>query len=132
MIDRKKIILMSKIAIEEKKFTKKDREITDYYPEDYIYINNFKTRILVLMIVCGLIAGQLLLKVQTGFNMPITIRGWIYEYIIPYGLIVLVTLVVYTFISTLVYTYKYRNAKKKKKNYERALVELEKYQEQMR
>ena len=123
---------MSKIAIEEKKFTKKDKEITDYYPEDYIYINNFKTRILVLMMVCGLIAGQFLLKVQTGFNMPITIRGWIYEYIIPYGLIVLISLVVYTFISTLVYTTKYRNAEKRKKNYEKALVELEKYQEQMR
>ncbi|MEG0707037.1 MAG: hypothetical protein RSG75_03695 [Cellulosilyticaceae bacterium] len=129
MIDQKKIILMSKAALEKKKFSRKDREVTDYYIEDYVYISNFKTRIFVLMIIGGLIGGQMMLKIQTGLNIPTTIKEWLYEYIIPYGTIIVAFLVIYTFISTWIYTYKYNDAQKKKKNYERALTELKKYQE---
>ncbi|MEG0013937.1 MAG: hypothetical protein RR618_04120 [Cellulosilyticaceae bacterium] len=129
MIDQKKIILMSKAALEKKKFSRKDREVTDYYIEDYVYISNFKTRIFVLMIIGGLIGGQMMLKIQTGLNIPTTVKEWLYEYIIPYGTIIVAFLVIYTFISTWIYTYKYNDAQKKKKNYERALTELKKYQE---
>ncbi|MEG1636608.1 MAG: hypothetical protein RR324_03775 [Cellulosilyticaceae bacterium] len=129
MIDQKKIILMSKAALEKKKFSRKDREVTDYYIEDYVYISNFKTRIFVLMIIGGLIGGQMMLKIQTGLNIPTTVKEWLYEYIIPYGTIIVAFLVIYTFISTWIYTYKYNDAQKKKKNYERALTELKKHQE---
>lgn len=120
---------MSKAALEKKKFSRKDREVTDYYIEDYVYISNFKTRIFVLMIIGGLIGGQMMLKIQTGLNIPTTVKEWLYEYIIPYGTIIVAFLVIYTFISTWIYTYKYNDAQKKKKNYERALTELKKHQE---
>ena len=35
-MDEKKIILMSKLAIEEKTYLKKDEKITSFYPEDYV------------------------------------------------------------------------------------------------
>lgn len=120
---------MSKVALKKKKFSRKDREVTDYYPEDYVYISNFKTRLFVLLIIGGLIGGQMMLKVQEGLNIPITIKEWLYEYIIPYGTIIVAFLVIYTFISTWVYTYKYNDAQKRKKNYERAVAALKKYQE---
>lgn len=120
---------MSKVALKKKKLSRKDREVTDYYPEDYVYISNFKTRLFVLLIIGGLIGGQMMLKVQEGLNIPITIKEWLYEYIIPYGTIIVAFLVIYTFISTWVYTYKYNDAQKRKKNYERAVAALKKYQE---
>lgn len=128
MVDQNKVILMSKLAVEDKRFTKKDREITEYYPEDYVYVNNFKTRIIVLIMVGGVIAAQLLYKIDKGLNIPITIYEWVSEYIVPYGFVVLGALMLYSTISTLVYSKKYKAADKKRKKYIQRLKELEEYE----
>ena len=44
MVDQNKIILMSKMARYEKRYMRQDKRMTDYFVEDYIYINNFITR----------------------------------------------------------------------------------------
>lgn len=129
MIDQNKIVLMSKLALEEKKFTKKDRKITEYYLEDYIYISNLKTRLIVLVIVGIMMMAQILYKVEEGLNIPTTIREWVLQYIIPYGSVMLIALVVYTFFSSIVYTKQYNSAEKRKKKYQKALKELEEYEE---
>lgn len=133
MIDQNKIILMSKVAVCEQKITHKDKEITtNYYPEDYIFIKNFKTRAIVLIMIGMMVAGQLLYKIEQGLNIPITIRGWIEEYILPYGILVVIVLTLYSILSTFVYKIEYRKAKNKVQRYEKALEELKRYEEKIR
>ncbi|MGL6173488.1 MAG: hypothetical protein ACRC1P_02620 [Cellulosilyticaceae bacterium] len=133
MIDQNKIILMSKVAVCEKRISRKDKEITtNYYPEDYIFIKNFKTRVIVLIIIGMMVAGQLLYKIEQGLNIPITIRGWIEEYILPYGILVVIVLTLYSILSTFVYKLEYRKAKNKVQRYEKAVEELKRYEEKIK
>ncbi|MEG0320143.1 MAG: hypothetical protein RR627_09645, partial [Niameybacter sp.] len=73
-MDEKKIILMSKLAIEEKCSIVKDKRITSYFSEDYIYINNFKTRLLVMIVTVMIIFIFTFFKIQIGGELPTTIE----------------------------------------------------------
>lgn len=133
MIDKNKIILMSKVAVCEKAISRKDKEIaTNYYPEDYIFIENFKTRMIVLAMVVVMIAGQMLYKIEQGLNIPITIRGWVEEYILPYGLLIAITLCIYSILSTFVHKKIYEKAQNKLRRYEKAVEKLKSYEEKIK
>lgn len=127
-MDERKIVLMSKLAVEEKTHLKQDEKITSYYPEDYIYVNNFKTRLLIIMLMgCGII-GHIFLRIQSGMTFPTTGKEIFACYIIPYGGTVVFVTLLYTLISTKVYKRRYAQAQKRIAHYRKTLRELEEYE----
>lgn len=127
-MDEKKIILMSKLAIEEKKWIKEDKKITSYYPEDYIYINNFKTRALVMSMTGIIMVISIFFKLQAGGGLPITAIDICVQYVIPYGCIMLAITLVYSLFSKGVYRKRYNLAQERMNGYKRNLRELEAYE----
>lgn len=125
MVDQEKIKLMTKLAINDKYYTKEDKKITNYYPEDYIYLCNFKSRILIMILVVGGVIAHLLWRVNKGLNMPTTLQEIISKYIIPYGLILVVCLIIYTIISTIVAKKRYKQAVLRMEKYQKLVQELE-------
>lgn len=127
-MDTRKIILMSKLAIEEKTSLKQDQKITSYYPEDYIYINNFKTRLFIILLMGVGIIAHILLRIQAGMDFPTTGKEIFVWYIIPYGSLVLLVSILYTIISTSVYKKRYNEAQKRMIAYRKVLRELEEHE----
>ncbi|MEG0387538.1 MAG: hypothetical protein RR090_10955 [Niameybacter sp.] len=127
-MDEKKIILMSKLAIEEKCSIVKDKRITSYFSEDYIYINNFKTRLMVMIVTVMIIFIFTFFKIQIGGELPTTIEEVVLEYILPYGSVLIGTLVVYSALSSQVYRKRYNAALNRMNSYKQNLKALEAYE----
>lgn len=133
MIDEKKIILMTKLAVQDKRYGREDRRITSYYKEDYRYINNFGTRLGVFIVVAGFILLDLLSKIEEGAVIPQNMTDIIKDYLLPYGIVMIIVLLIYTAISTCVYSSKYVKANKRMNAYYHTLKELKEYEaEQVR
>lgn len=128
MVDKKKIALMTKLATNDKYYTKKDLRITSHYREDYVYLNNFKTRISVLAVVGGLVALHILLKIEKGINIPNNLKDILSEYVFPYGIFAVGVLALYTVFSTAVYRKKYALAQKRVNQYQKTLKALDEYE----
>ena len=130
MIDQEQIILMSKLAALDKKYMRKDLRITKYYAEDYVYLNNMKTRMSILIMTIGCIVGHILLEVQHNISIPATGEELFRQYILPYGSGTIIILFLYTLLSTKVYTKKYREAEKRVSRYKELMGELEEVEKQ--
>lgn len=128
MVDKEKIILMTKLAINDKNYSKKDTRIVSHYKEDYIYFNNFKTRFLVFCVAGGFILVDVLAKVEKGLNIPATGEEIFIQYIKPYGIFLIGVLLFYTFISTVIYTKRYNEAQKRVRDYQNVLKKLDEYE----
>ena len=124
MVDQDKIIMMSKLAVLDKK-RKKDLRITHYYPEDYIYLNNFITRLSILIIIGGMMAVHVLLKLEEEMIIPSNANELFTHYVIPYGSVILIVMILYSFISTMVYTKRYKAAERRVETYNELLEALE-------
>ncbi|MHC1748981.1 MAG: hypothetical protein AB9856_11725 [Cellulosilyticaceae bacterium] len=131
MIDEKKIILMTKLAVQDKRYGREDKRITSYYKEDYRYINNFWTRVSLCIVVGFFIVLDLFSKIEEGAVIPDSMRKIIELYLLPYGLIIISVLVVYTLISTVVFSNKYAKAQKRMNEYHHNLKKLDEYEEQL-
>lgn len=127
-MDKRKIVLMTKLAIEEKVYLKQDEKITSYYPEDYVYINNFKTRLLIIILMGIGVIGHVFLRIQSGMLFPSTGEEVFVYYIIPYGSIVILAVLLYTVLSTMVYKKRYNQAQRRIANYRKTLRDLEEYE----
>lgn len=127
-MDERKVILMSKLAIQEKRYLRKDQKITGYYLKDYVYINNFKTRCLIILLTSIVCIGHLFMRIQEGLTFPTTPQEIWIEYIIPYGGILILAVVFYTLLSTLVYRKQYIQANRRMEEYRKTLQELEAYE----
>ena len=127
-MDERKIILMSKLAIQEKQYLKKDQKITGYYLKDYVYINNFKTRCLIILLTSIVCMGHLFMRIQEGLTFPTTPQEIWIQYMIPYGGIIILVVAVYTLLSTWVYKKQYIQADKRMEHYRQTLQELETYE----
>lgn len=130
MIDKDKIILMTKMAQYEKSHMRKDKRITAYFIEDYIYVNNFKTRLWITLITLFFIAVGAIKVCFNGIIFPTSMIHFVNVYIMPYFYPWLATMIIYTFISTMVYSLKYKEANRRMRQYKRYIKQLKKYQEQ--
>lgn len=128
MVDQDKIILMSKIAVYEKRFIRKDQRITDYFIEDYIYINNFIIRVGISLITILFIAIGGFQIIYNDIIFPYSIEQFVEVYIGPYIGPWISAMLVYTFISSLVYRAKYKQASKRMDTYKKLLEELKEYE----
>lgn len=128
-MDKNKIILMSKLAIEEKQSLNKDKKITSYFSEDYIYVNNFKTRLLVFIMTGMIMFLYIFAKLQIGGTLPTNLEEVVGQYIIPYGGSMIAIILAYSVISSQIYQKKYNLAQSRINSYKKnlkALEELEK------
>ena len=130
MTDQNKIILMTKLALYEKKYIKEDRRRNSYYIEDYIYLNNFKSRLSVsIVFVIFIILGGL--KRLTGdFIFPTSLEQFLKVYINPYVLPWIVLLIVYSFITTYIYARRYNKSQKRYSEYRELMKQLNAYDEE--
>lgn len=124
-MDKNKIILMSKLAIEEKQSLNKDKKITSYFSEDYIYVNNFKTRLLVFIMTGIIMFLYIFAKLQIGGTLPTNLEEVVGQYIIPYGGCMIAIILAYSVISSQIYQKKYNLAQSRINIYKKNLKALE-------
>ncbi|PHV71203.1 hypothetical protein CS063_05795 [Sporanaerobium hydrogeniformans] len=132
LVDQKKIILMTKLAIYEKNYGKEDRRRNRYYLEDYIYIKNFKTRLSVTLVVFLVIGFQLLKLLEEGIIIPTSLMEFVKLYIAPYSLPWIVMMIIYTMISTVIYGKRYASTQKRLIGYRNLLKKLTNYEQTKR
>lgn len=125
MIHEEKILIMSQLAILDKYNIKKDLKITSYYPEDYVYLNNLKTRVSILIITVLGACGYLLFELEKEIVIPTTGVELFKSYLLPYGSVILGVLLFYTILSTRVYNKRYREAQERVNTYQQLLKELD-------
>ena len=128
MIDEKKIILMTKLAIYEKNNIKQDKKKTDYFVEDYVYINNLRTRLSITVIMGTVAVVGAIMKFSEILIFPMSLEELIAEYLMVYIVPWLVLMIIYTFISTLVYGKIHYKAKRNYKNYINLMKQLDRYE----
>lgn len=127
MVDQDKIILMSKLASYEKKYIKQDKKITDYFIEDYIYINNFKTRLgITLITICFIGLGAFKILIE-DIIFPTSMWHFIDVYIKPYFFPWLISITLYTILSSIIYGNRYRKASKRFGQYSKQIRDLKRY-----
>ena len=125
MIDKDKIILMSQLALYEKRYMKEDKRITSYYREDYIYSKNFVTRLCVTICIIIFVGVNVLNKINNGENIPFDFYELFTLYIVPYSILLAVSLFIYTLISTVIYGKKYDLSQKRIQYYKDQLKKLD-------
>lgn len=126
MVDQNKIILMTQLARYEKNQKKQDQKIMDYFIEDYVYIHNFKTRLgITLITLCFIVFHAIKILIE-GIIFPTSIWHLVEVYIKPYFLPWLIGIILYTLISSAVYSRRYQAARKRFKAYQRTIKNLEK------
>lgn len=130
MIDKDKIILMTKMAQYQKSHMRKDKRITEYFIEDYVYINNFKTRLYITLIALFFIIVGAFKICLDEIIFPSSIGHFFNVYIMPYFYPWLATMIVYTLISTMVYSRRYNKANKRMNEYKKYVKKLKAYQKQ--
>jgi len=127
LIDQDKIILMTKLAVYEKKYIKEDRRRNGYYLEDYIYVKNFKTRLSVTLAFISFAALDTMKKVSENLIFPTSLEGFVGIYIKPYIMSWIIVLIGYTILSTIIYEKRYALSQKGLKRYNLLLKKLNTY-----
>ena len=127
MVDQQEIILMTKLALHEKKYGKEDKSRNAYFKWDYIYINNWYTRFAAGVAIFIIASWMIFTDVYIKEIIPILdvpLNQYLKKYVILFAAIILV----YTGISTLVYNRRYEDTKKRLGKYEKTIKELDDYQ----
>lgn len=129
MIDQDRIILMTKLAVYEKKYIKEDRRRNSYYVEDYIYVKNFKTRFSVTLVVILFAAIDIMKMINQNVVIPTSLASFIDSYIKPYLVPWIMILIGYTILSTIIYQTRYALSQKRLKGYSKILKQLDTYEQ---
>lgn len=128
LIDQKKIILMTKLEMYNKKYGNEDQKRCKYFLEDYIYIKNLKTRVCFTLVVLFFLAMGTTKIITSNLIIPESLDQFMSTYINPYILPWLIGIVVYTVISSLVYGKQYRDSQERLRAYHKILKELDDYE----
>lgn len=124
MLDNRKIRLMTRMAMYEKRTAKEDLKISSYYKKDYSSLN---TLITVLWITVGyvIVAGVFVLC-----NLDSLLKNLTFEKLFMLAAIAvgayLVLLIIYCVCASSFYKSKHNKAKQRVKKYYRDLARLEK------
>ncbi len=120
---------MTKLALYEKKHIKEDKARLNYFIEDYIYINNFKTRLGVTIIILFFVGVSVLSFFNEGIIFPKSLEEFLGIYFKPYLLPWIITLAIYTCISTMIYSQRYRVSSERYRKYRKLLKQLDTYEQ---
>lgn len=127
MVDENKIMLMVKMAHYEKNHIKQDKKVTEYFIEDYIYINNFKTRLGITLITLCFIGLGALKMLMKDIIFPTSMWHFIEVYIRPYFYPWLFGIILYTIISSILYGRRYKIASKRFEEYRKLVKDFKRY-----
>ena len=130
MVDQNRIILMSKIALYEKRYMRRDQRIMNYFIEDYVYMRNFITRLGISLITIFFIAVGAFHILYEGIIFPTSMQDFIDVYIKAYIGPWIIAMIVYTIISSIVYGIRYRKVSKRFNEYKSLVKELKRYEGQ--
>ncbi len=122
MLNEEKVILMTRMAIYEKKQGRKDFKLSKYYRSDYVSLNMINTAIIATFLYVLIIGAIVMINIEKImaeivtmdiFGIGKTILIWYLIFVIAYMLV-----------AYIVYSVKYRRAKKKLKKYDDDLRKL--------
>lgn len=119
---------MTKLAIYDKKYKRKDQRKLNYFIEDYIYLKNFKTRLWITFLALCCIGIGALKVIINQIIFPTSIFSIIDSYIKPYIIPWLIGIVLYTAISTYCAGKAYIKVSERFSEYRKYLKELDKYE----
>lgn len=128
LVDQEKIIIMTKLAIYEKRHMRKDKKKLDYFIEDYIYVRNFLVRLGITLIFFFNIAVGGFKSLNNDFVFPTSVESFIEIYIVPYFWPWLMAIIIYTVITTFISGIEYRNANLRFNEYKKLLKRLEEHE----
>lgn len=128
MVDKEEIILMTKLALHEKKYGKQDKKRSSYFKWDYIYINNWYTRFAVGIAATMVVSWMILTDVYINEIIPL-LEVDLGEYLSKYVLMFVASILVYTGISTMVFNKKYEETQKRLQECDKLIKELDRYQQ---
>lgn len=129
LVDQHKIILMTKLAIYEKKYFHEDKRRDSYYLEDYIFMNNFKVRFNITIMIILLAGLDILKKMGDYFIFPESVMSFFKLYVSPYLIPWIIMIVLYTLISTIIYARRYALSQQRLAYYNRLLKQLDSYEQ---
>lgn len=127
MIDQKKVKLMAGMSIIKKNQSEEEQRINGFYKRDYVYINNWKTRISVT-IVFALIVGWYYFDQVYNSNLDLLsldYKAIIWKLVLVYGAL----MVGFSMLSTYVYSKRYEKLQRTNKKYCSMLKNLVSYME---
>ena len=127
MVDQEEIILMTKLALHEKRYAKEDENRNSYFKWDYIYINNWYTRLAAGLAALIVIGWMILKDIYIKEVIPVldvALEDYLGKYIIFFVVIILA----YTGVSTLIFHKRYEKTQKRIDEYEKIVRELDIYQ----
>ncbi|MDF2877117.1 MAG: hypothetical protein K0S30_213 [Clostridia bacterium] len=130
LVDQDKIILMTKLAVYEKRYIKEDERRNSYYLEDYVYINNFRTRFSVTLAVIVVAMVNIIGTINQNLIFPTSLMHFIEVYINPYLLPWILVVIGYTMLSAIIYGKRYALSQKRLKGYNKLLKQLDAYEQQ--
>lgn len=127
MIEQEEVILMTKLALHEKRYGKMDKKRSSYFKWDYIYINNWYTRFAVGVAIAIVVSWMILTDVYIKEIIPV-FDVELGEYLSRYILVFVLLILGYTGISTAIFNGKYEKTQKRLREYEALLKELDRCQ----
>ncbi|WP_105616741.1 hypothetical protein [Vallitalea okinawensis] len=122
MLKKDQVRLMTKLAIMEKNKTNEEKNVEKYYKSDYVYINNWKTRLSVSVVYICFVIGYYFNEIYNNNVNPLSynIPGLISKVLIGYGII----LVLFTMLSSAIYSARYNKVAKNNEEYLELLEQL--------
>lgn len=123
-MNENKVRLMTRLAIHDKKYGKEDAKVYEYYESDYLYIENWKTRVSVAIIILLYIGWDLFFKVYTNVIVfpDFNIRPLVIKYIVIFAVVMLG----FTFISSKIYKKRFKKMSRRAEEYKGNLTTLSK------
>lgn len=125
MIDKRKIITMTKLAKYDKNFRNKDKNIYEYFRHDYVFKKNMKTRMFALL------GGLIIILVDFSnkiFMQNVDVFSINYKQLISIYIVFLIALMFfYTAISSLIANFEYTMCQNRLRNYMALFKQLESY-----
>lgn len=122
MLNEQRVILMTRMAAYEQKKGKKNMKICKYFRSDYLMMQMLKT------LVCTTIAYAILTGLYLVYHLEeitenlysMDLIGFVQQILMRYGVFVVVSCV----LTYIVYSYRYRKARKKLKEFMSNLKKL--------
>lgn len=122
MVDEKKTILMTKLAIFEKHEKNKSLVVSKYYRTDYVRYNVLKTWVAVTILYWCVIAGYVFMEFDSILGKLNDLDYFAIVYKMLGGYVIICG--IYFLIATILYNYRYRKAKQGLTEYNIHLKEL--------
>lgn len=127
MASKEEIILMTKLALQDKKYARENKKLNSYFKWDYIYINNWYSRVgagIAALIIIGWLVFKDIYMKEIIPIFEVELGRYLYKYILFF----IVLIVAYSVVSTMVHKRKYQETQERLDEYQKIIRELDQCQ----